>query len=60
MNRTKALLSAGIGATAAYLFDPAMGRTRRARIADRGGAIIRRGMAKMRARARYQQGVSRE
>lgn len=35
------LLSAAIGAAAAYLFDPERGRTRRARLLDQGGARLR-------------------
>lgn len=59
MNRTRNLLSAGIGATAAYLFDPDMGRTRRARIADQAGAVTRRTRARIEKKARYKAGVAR-
>ncbi|MGH8873546.1 MAG: BON domain-containing protein [Acidimicrobiia bacterium] len=53
--------SAGIGATVAvgaYLLDPDLGRTRRARLADQAGAIARTAGDRIRARARYQKGVA--
>ena len=36
------LLGAAAGAAAAFLFDPARGRARRARLTDQGGAMVRR------------------
>ncbi|MGH8916700.1 MAG: BON domain-containing protein [Acidimicrobiia bacterium] len=62
MNKATMLRSAGIGATAAmgaYLLDPDMGRTRRAKLADQSRALARKVADRTEARARYQQGVAR-
>ena len=62
MDASKLLRTAGIAAAAAftaYLFDPDLGRTRRARLADQAGARIRSVAARAQARAEYQRGVMR-
>jgi osmotically-inducible protein OsmY len=63
MSKAKFWRSAGIGAAVAaagaYLFDPDRGRTRRAKLADRGGATLRTVRDRMMAKARYQKGVAR-
>lgn len=63
MTKSSFLRSAGIGAALAaggmYLFDPDRGRSRRARLADQTGAVMRKAGEKMRAQARYQKGVAR-
>ena len=44
---------AAVGATAMYLFDPDMGRTRRARLADQIAARFRGGVREVGRKAEY-------
>lgn len=48
-------LGAG-GVAAAYFFDPEMGRTRRAKVADQIGGLLRRGKEGAERRAEYEAG----
>jgi osmotically-inducible protein OsmY len=50
------VLAAAAGAVAAYLADPQMGRTRRAKLTDQAGARLRRGRRAAARRARNQRG----
>lgn len=63
MSKARFWRSAGIGATVAaagaYLFDPDRGRTRRAKLADQSGAVLRTVRDRVGAKARYQKGVAR-
>ncbi len=52
----KLSLAAAAGAAAAYCFDPARGRRRRAEIRDRGGALFRREMRAVERQAHYRRG----
>lgn len=49
----KLLLLGGSSAALMYLFDPQMGRTRRARLQDRIGAFVRRGARRTEAKSSY-------
>jgi osmotically-inducible protein OsmY len=48
--------SAAAGAVGAYLLDPAMGRSRRAQLSQRAGAVARRSARRAEQKARYAQG----
>lgn len=48
------VLSMAAGAALAFLFDPDRGRARRARLRDKGRAVLRRGTRTLEARARDQ------
>lgn len=48
-----------IGAAIAFLFDPDRGRTRRAKLADRGTARMREASETVKAKAEYQKGVAK-
>lgn len=61
MSFTSVIRLAGVaatGATVAYLFDPTMGRSRRARLGDRIAAGARTAIDRAGAKARYQRGVA--
>jgi hypothetical protein len=53
------VIGGGIGATIAYLFDPDLGRSRRARVRDQMAAKGRRALARLSGRAEYQAGKAR-
>jgi osmotically-inducible protein OsmY len=55
--RLTALLSATMGACAAYFLDPDRGRARRARFQDQASAALRRCQRKSEARKRYEAGL---
>ena len=61
MSMTGVIRFAGVaatGATVAYLFDPTMGHSRRARLGDRIAAGARMAIDRAAAKARYQRGVA--
>jgi osmotically-inducible protein OsmY len=47
------VIVAGTAAAVAYLFDPALGRTRRAKLSDQIGAFFRRGVRTAQKKAEY-------
>ncbi|MFN2588873.1 MAG: BON domain-containing protein [Actinomycetota bacterium] len=52
----KTVVGAAIGAAGMYFFDPQLGRTRRAKLQDRAGAVLRRGAREVGRRAEYARG----
>lgn len=52
----RSLTAAGVGALAAYLFDPVSGTGRRARLKDQVQAAARQGYETVERRARYERG----
>lgn len=50
------LIAAGIGAAVMYLFDPQMGRTRRAKLAGQLGRLMRRAGREAERKAEYARG----
>lgn len=55
----RSVLSGALGATAAYYFDPVMGRGRRTRLRDQAAARVRRAGRFMGKKARYQVGKAK-
>jgi hypothetical protein len=55
-NGRKILLFGGIAALAMYLFDPRLGKTRRAKLTDQIGGLIRRGAREAERKAKYARG----
>ncbi len=52
----KILLFGGIAALAMYFFDPRLGRTRRAKLTDQIGALVRRGAREAERKTEYARG----
>jgi osmotically-inducible protein OsmY len=59
MRKIPMVIGGGIGATIAYLFDPDLGRSRRARVLDQMAAKGRRALATLTSRAEYEAGKAR-
>jgi hypothetical protein len=59
MRKIPLVIGGGIGATIAYLLDPDLGRSRRARLADQLAARGRRAISKLSGSAEYQMGRAR-
>jgi osmotically-inducible protein OsmY len=55
-NARKILLFGGIAALAMYFFDPRLGKTRRARLKDQIGGLIRRGTREAERKTQYARG----
>lgn len=55
--RVTTLVSATLGACAAYYFDPERGRGRRAQARDQLGAVLRRRQRQVEAKQRYEAGI---
>jgi osmotically-inducible protein OsmY len=56
MSFKRSVLAVGVGAAAAYLFDPDRGRSRRARLKDQTAAFGRRQAHTLEQQARFQRG----
>jgi hypothetical protein len=56
MNLKRSAVAAGVGAAAAYLFDPDRGRSRRARLRDQSQAFSRRKARALERQASFQRG----
>ncbi len=52
----RAVILGGVGAVIMYLFDPRLGRTRRAKLGDQLGAVFRRSAREAGRRAEYARG----
>jgi osmotically-inducible protein OsmY len=57
MQKLKMLAAAGVGFAAGYLFDPARGRSRRARLGDQAVSKLDKGMRRARSRVEYGKGM---